>query len=77
MINQDKVDMCIIVGDKASSNTSKLVSTGNKIGINTILVDNLEDIKQIDFTNVKSISISSGASTPSYLVDEIIEYLNK
>ena len=77
IINQDKVDMCIIVGDKSSSNTSKLVSTGNKIGINTILVNNIEDIKKIDFTNVKSISISSGASTPSYLVDEIIEYLEK
>ena len=77
IIDQEKVDMCIIVGDKTSSNTSKLVSTGNKIGIKTILVDNLDDIKKIDFTNVKSISISSGASTPSYLVDEIIEYLEK
>ena len=77
IINQDKIDMCIIVGDKSSSNTSKLVSTGNNIGINTILVDNIEDIKKIDFTNIKSVSISSGASTPAYLVDEIIEYLNK
>ena len=77
IINQDKVDMCIIVGDKSSSNTSKLVSTGNKLGINTILVDNLSDLKQIDINKIKSISISSGASTPSYLVDEIIEYLKK
>ena len=75
IINQENVDLCIIVGDKSSSNTSKLVSTGNKIGINTILVDNIDDIKKIDLTNVNSISISSGASTPSYLVDEIIEYL--
>lgn len=77
IINQDKVDMCVIVGDKSSSNTSKLVSTGNKIGINTILVDNLNELKQFNLRGIKSISISSGASTPSYLVDEIIEYLNK
>ena len=32
---------------------------------------------KIDFSNINSVSISSGASTPNYIVDEIIEYLEK
>lgn len=77
--NQPNVDLCIIVGDVKSSNTKKLKEVSLKRGINTILVDTLEDLKKssLGFKNLTSISISSGASTPSYLVDEIIDYLKK
>ncbi|MBQ9449410.1 MAG: 4-hydroxy-3-methylbut-2-enyl diphosphate reductase [Acholeplasmatales bacterium] len=73
--NQEKVDLCIIVGDKLSSNTKKLYTVSSSRGINTILIDSIEDIKNYDFKNINTVSISSGASTPSYLVDEIIEYI--
>ncbi len=77
--NQEKVDLCIIVGDEKSSNTKKLKDAAIKCGINTILVSSLDEIKKssLDFKNLKSISISSGASTPGYLVDEIIDYLKR
>lgn len=75
MLNQKPVDLCLVVGDINSSNTKKLSEASQSVGINTILVDNLIDVKNIDFTNINSISISSGASTPNYIVDEIINYL--
>ena len=77
IINQERVDLCIVVGDKSSSNTSKLVKTGNNININTVLVSDLEDVKKLDLNDLSSISITSGASTPSYLIDEIVDYLKK
>ena len=77
VINQDKVDLCIVVGDKASSNTKKLAQIANNSNINTILVENINDIKDYDFKNINTISITSGASTPSILVDEIIKYIKK
>ena len=77
ILNQEKVDLCIIVGDKSSSNTSKLVKIGNNIGINTVLVNNLNDVKLLDLNNIESISITSGASTPNYLIEEIVDYLKK
>lgn len=77
MKNQHSADLCIVVGDAHSSNTNKLVEVSKKAGITTILVDDLEDLKKYSFENIKKISISSGASTPDDLVDEIITYLEQ
>ncbi|MCR5350160.1 MAG: 4-hydroxy-3-methylbut-2-enyl diphosphate reductase [Acholeplasmatales bacterium] len=78
MANQKKVDLCIVVGDTKSSNTKKLVKVSNEHAhINTILCEDLKSLDKSLLKNVKSISISSGASTPPYLVDEIIDYIKK
>lgn len=76
-LNQQYVDLCIVVGDKSSSNTKKLVSTGKYSNIRTIQIENADDLKNINFNNIKSVSITSGASTPDYIVDEAIEYLKR
>ncbi|MDE7263573.1 MAG: 4-hydroxy-3-methylbut-2-enyl diphosphate reductase [Anaeroplasmataceae bacterium] len=76
-LEQEPVDLCIVVGDKSSSNTKKLVSASQSKGIKTCLVEDIEEVKIIDFSSIKSVSITSGASTPENLVDEIIEYLKR
>ena len=76
MINQEDVDLCIVVGDPNSSNTKKLYKVSKEIrGIDTILCEDLKSLDKSKLKGINSISISSGASTPSYIVDEIIEYL--
>lgn len=78
MKNQKKADLCIVVGDILSSNTKKLAKVSlEQASIKTILVENVGDLKSFDFKNINEINISSGASTPSYIVDEIINYLEK
>lgn len=78
MANQDNVDLCIVVGDKESSNTKKLARVSQHIaGIKTILCEDLNSLDKNELKNITSVSISSGASTPSYIVDEIIEYLKR
>ena len=75
--NQPNADLCIIVGDKLSSNTKKLVSVSEKFtNIRTIQCEDLNSLDKNELTNVKVVNISSGASTPDYVVNEIIEYLN-
>lgn len=77
MANQKLVDLCIVVGDKSSSNTKKLAKVSQEIvGIKTILCEDLASLDKNELNNVKEVSISSGASTPDYIVNEIIEYLN-
>ena len=74
--NQPKADLCIIVGDKSSSNTKKLVSVSNEFtNIKTIQCEDLKSLNKDDLKDVNVVNISSGASTPSYIVDEIIDYL--
>lgn len=76
LIKQEKVDLCIIVGDKESSNTKKLAYVSETFSKNkTILVESLEQLKKYDLSHLKKVSVSSGASTPKKITDEIIEYL--
>lgn len=69
------VDLCIIIGDLRSSNTKKLEEVARKKGLNTLLVDSLDDLKNKLPNNINTVSITSGASTPSFITNEIIEYL--
>lgn len=76
MANQKHVDLCIVVGDKSSSNTKKLAKVSQEIvGIKTILCEDLASLDKNELIDIKTVSISSGASTPDYIVNEIIEYL--
>lgn len=69
-------DLCLVVGDKASNNTKSLKECCLKYtNTDCVLVENIEDLNNIDLSNVKSIVITSGASTPKCIVDEIVDKL--
>ena len=74
-MNIKNTDLCIVVGDKSSSNTNKLVSVAKEAGINSILIEDYNEIKGFDFSKINTLAITSGASTPSYVVDEVIDFL--
>ena len=74
--NQPKADLCIIVGDKLSSNTKKLVKVSQEYAkIKTIQCEDLSSLDKSELSNINIVNISSGASTPDYIVGEIITYL--
>ena len=73
--NQD-VDALIVVGDPSSNNTKQLAYIGRKAGIqNVYRIETVNDIDLNDFKQCKTIAITSGASTPTYLTQQIIQYL--
>ena len=75
---QKPVDLCIVVGDNKSSNTKKLAKVASEIAnIKTVLCEDLASLDKEALKGINSVSITSGASTPSYIVDEIIDYLKK
>lgn len=76
VIKAKKVDLTIVVGDKMSSNTNKLYELALKTN-KAIKIENVSELYNYDFTNVNEINITSGASTPKYIVDEVIKYLNE
>ncbi|MDE6661063.1 MAG: 4-hydroxy-3-methylbut-2-enyl diphosphate reductase [Anaeroplasmataceae bacterium] len=73
-LTQEPVDLCLVVGDKASSNTKKLALASESISIPTLLIEGVNDLKQVDFKNINKVSITSGATTPDYIEEENIEY---
>ena len=78
ILNIEKdTDLVIIVGASYSSNTQKLVELAKSHlkDANTVLAENVEEVKKLDLAKYKKAAISSGASTPNYIVQEIYNYL--
>ena len=77
-INQKDVDLCYVVGDYRSSNTKKLAYVSSEIRhIKTLQIEGLEDIDVQDLMDVKSVSVTSGASTPTRVTAEVIKFLEQ
>lgn len=65
-----KADMMLIVGGRHSSNTLKLKEVCSE-NCKTYLVEDAGELYDLDFSNVKFLGISAGASTPAYIIKEV------
>ncbi len=63
-------DVMIIVGGRTSSNTKKLYDICSK-NTRCVLVENAAELSDYDFSCVRSVGISAGASTPAYIIKEV------
>lgn len=68
--------LCLVVGSKNSSNANKLKKIGNLI-IKTYLIDSLEDIKLEWLDEVYEVTVTSSASSPEAITNEVIDFLIK
>lgn len=69
-------DLVIVVGSANSSNTVRLVEVALLAGAKAAYrVDYASEIDDTWFEGVESVGVSSGASVPEELVQEVIEYL--
>ena len=77
ILNLKNVDCLIVVGDPTSNNSQKLVDIGKKAGIQDIFsIQTVEDTDKKDFEKYSTIAITSGASTPTYLTNQVKDYLS-
>ena len=73
-----KTEYFIIVGADNSSNSRRLVEVALKFGAkNAVLIPDANSLKLNELQNASVVSISSGASVPDILVDEVIKKLEK
>jgi len=66
-------DMIIICGSPHSSNSNRLRETGEQHGVESFIIDTADEFELSLLNGHKRIGISSGASVPRYLVDELVE----
>lgn len=71
----EKVDIMVVVGGKQSSNTKKLAEISS-VNCPTYLVETVKDIDEVEFKNYDSIGVSAGASTPDFIIKQVIDYLS-
>ncbi len=70
-----KCDIMIVVGGSNSSNTAKLTSLCNAI-CPTYQIENAEQLQKVDFTSVRNIGLTAGASTPVCIIKEVLKTMS-
>ena len=69
-------DLVIVVGSANSSNTVRLVEVALDAGAKAAYrVDFASEIEEAWFEGVETVGVSSGASVPEELVEEVLDYL--
>ena len=63
----------IIIGGKNSSNTKKLYEVANENCKNVLLIQTKENLDLNVIKGFENIGIMAGASTPSYIIEEVYE----
>jgi len=69
-----QVDLVLVVGDRASANSTRLAEICSAQGIPAYLISSAKMIEEAWLDGVGSILLTSGASAPERLVQGVIEY---
>lgn len=64
-------DCVLVIGDKKSANTNKLLEITKKHCLNSHLISDIEDLDDIKKQKIKKLAIVAGASTSDELIQEV------
>ncbi|MGG4035559.1 4-hydroxy-3-methylbut-2-enyl diphosphate reductase [Paenibacillus cisolokensis] len=71
-------DLCIVVGDPRSNNSNRLAQVAEEIaGVKAYRVADVTEIRREWLEGVRKVGVTSGASTPTLITKEVIEYLEQ
>ena len=70
-----QVEVLLVVGSRTSSNTNRLRELADLLGCETYQVDSADEIKPDWITGKRRIGVTSGASAPERLVQDVITRL--
>ncbi len=71
-----QADLVLIVGSTNSSNSVRLVEVSTEYGAkNAYLIDYASEVKDEWFDGVETVGVSSGASVPENLVNDLLDFL--
>lgn len=74
--NLSKISSSIIViGGKFSANTNRLAEIAKKEGKKVYLIEKTEEIPLEEIKKEKIVGITAGASTPNWLINEVVDFL--
>ncbi len=73
---EEDIDIVFIVGDPHSNNTQKLASIASEKK-EVHMIESLDDLNINWLKGKKKAAVSSGASTPTYLTNQVIDFLKQ
>ncbi|MEO2069290.1 MAG: 4-hydroxy-3-methylbut-2-enyl diphosphate reductase [Desulfurobacteriaceae bacterium] len=69
------VDVMLIVGGRNSSNTTKLYQISKSVNERSYHIESKEEVSKSWFVGARSVGITAGASTPQWVIKEVIDYI--
>jgi 4-hydroxy-3-methylbut-2-enyl diphosphate reductase len=70
-----QVDVVVVVGSPASSNSNRLREVAQRLGTDSYMVDSPDDLRAEWFVGKSRVGLTAGASAPEILVKQVIERL--
>ena len=70
-------DLILVIGSKNSSNSNRLREIAERSGVESYLIDTSADLNLDWFQGKKILGITSGASAPEHLVEELLDTLSQ
>lgn len=71
------VDMMIVIGSKSSSNTHKLYEICKAYCPETYKIETSGDLPPVNIKKIKKVGITAGASTPDWIIKEVLEKMEE
>lgn len=72
-----EVDLMLVVGDTNSSNTATLTRECVLTGVKTFQIQSASDLKEEWFEEVTNVGITAGASTPDWIIKEVLDRMTE
>lgn len=72
-----EVDLLYVIGGRHSANSNKLVEVAKEKCPRSILIETAEEIRPDDLRGVARIGISAGASTPDWMIRNVVQRLRE
>ena len=66
-------DLIIVIGGKNSSNSKELYAKAKEFGVESYFIQSGEQLRKEWFAGKEKVGVTAGASTPDYLIDEVVE----
>ena len=73
----ERCDLVLVVGSQTSSNSKRLVEVSHDRSVPAYLIDDASEIDETWFDGVGTVGLTSGASAPEVLVEEVIDHFRE
>jgi (E)-4-hydroxy-3-methyl-but-2-enyl pyrophosphate reductase len=66
-------DVVVVIGGRDSANSRRLFEISKKLNRNSYFIENAKQLKKSWINGIKKIAISAGASTPDWVIREVVD----
>ena len=73
----EECDIVIVIGGKNSSNSKELYAKCKEFNVESYFIQSEEQLQKEWFAGKEKIGVTAGASTPDYLIDEVVEKIKE